>query len=318
MLEPEVVLPSEQRKLVERELFLRAMTPAKPPPEAARHLAQILREVHLPAGARLFERGDHPTKSWYVVSGAVTLEGLDGDDLDFGPGAIIGILDCNIGRPRSRAGVVTKAAQLLEMPYDHWLEVLEDYPDFTSSARRAVAVGLHDIMLSLAPSGGFEHLQRRCEPATDSDVVGRITTLRKVRSFERCGIQALAEIASRAQVREHRAGEAIPQTSARPCVHVVMRGSVQVERLSSPRITATFYPGEMVLASAGFCGALAGYGMVAGDDTLLLSVEQAEIDDVSDDHFDVVRSVLRGLSIDRDALMGVKARAAQSQRSGQP
>ncbi|MBK8941219.1 MAG: cyclic nucleotide-binding domain-containing protein [Polyangiaceae bacterium] len=317
MLEPDVVLPSEQRKLVERELFLRAMSPAKPPPEAARQLAQILRDVHLPAGAVIFRRGDEPVKSYYVVSGQVTLEGLEGDDIEFGPGAIIGILDLNIGRPRIRTAVVTKPAHVLEMPYDGWMEVLEDFPDFTSSARRAVARGLHEIMLTMAPTGGFEHIRRRADPLPDTDVVSRIIALRRVRSFERCSVQALAELASRAEVLELEAGEMLMRPgSGNERIFVVMRGSVHVERRVAPELAATFYPGELVLGSATFAGALPGYASVAGANTALLAIDQSEIDDVADDHFDLVKAVLRGMSIERDTLATVRARAAASRRGG--
>jgi CRP-like cAMP-binding protein len=315
MLETEAVLPTEQRKRVERELFLRAMSPVKPPAEAARQIAQILRDVHVRRGDVLFQRGDVPKHAHYVVSGEMTLQGTEDDDITFGPGALIGIIDLNVGRLRARTAVATKDSHLLELPYQKWLEVLEDFPDFTSTARRMVATGLHEVALSLAPSGGFDQLSSPSAPASELDVVSRIVMLRRTRCFETASVQAVAEIAGRGEILRPDAGELLNRPGAgRERLLMVMRGMVHVERRIAPEIRATFGPGQLVLAGAAFSTALSSYAVVAGAKTVIFAIDHAEIDDVADDHFDIVRSALRGMSLDRDQLMGIRARAVASSR----
>lgn len=310
MLEEPLAIFTDRRKRVERELFLRAMSPVgPPPPEAARLIASTLRDVHVDAGHVLFERGSEPRHAHYVVSGTVLLRGEDGDDFTFGPGSLIGILDLTIGRARTRTATVTADAHLLELSFSRWLEVLEDFPDYTAMARRNLAAGVHEIALSLAPTGGFEHLPNPSAPARDGEVVSRIVMLRKNPCFETATVQAIAEIAARGDVVELGPGAtlATPEGGEQR-LHLVMSGSVEVERRAAPLIRAVFGPGQFLLASAAFSNAIASYRVAATERSLVFSVDPSEIDDVADDHFDVVRSVMRGLGIDRDALQSVRAR----------
>lgn len=312
-------LPGDQRARIERELFLRAMSIAKPPPEATRQIAQILRDVYAKKGTVLFERGDQPKSCLYVATGEVVMSGVDEDDIVFGPGSLIGILDCNIGRPRARTAVVSVDAHVLEMPYAQWLEIIEDFPDYTSIARRIVASGVHSVILSMPPNGGLDQLGTPGPPAADSEMVNRIVMLRKTRCFETASVQAVAEIADRGEILQPDAGDLIARPGAgKERIYMVMRGTVHIERRIAPEIRATFGPGQIVLGGAGMCNALNSYAVVAGARTAVFALDQSEIDDVADDHFDVVRSVLRGMSLDRDQLMSIRAKGPGSRRSLAP
>ncbi len=317
MLDPgDPDLVTDRKKRIERELFLRAMSAARTPPEVARQMASILRDVHLPRGSIVYERGDEPKHAHFVVSGEVTMRAEDEDDLIFGPGSLIGILDLNIGRPRLRTALISADAHLLELPYDGWLEVFEDFPDYTSAARRIVAGGLHDVALTLAPTGGFDQLPPAVDPALDLDVVSRIAMLRRTRCFGTAKIQAIADIAQRGEILRPPTGKPIdPAAAGRGRMYLVMRGSVRIERRVPPVVRATFGPGQIVLAGAAFSDALSTYDATAGEGTAIFALDHAELDDASDDHFDLVRSLLRGMSLDRDQLMTVRARSPGSRKS---
>lgn len=308
-------LVSDQRKRVERELFLRAIAISKPPPEVARAIAQVLRDLHAKRGTILFERGSTPKTAHFVVSGEVTYQGVDDEeDMTFGPGSLIGILDLNIGRPRARTAVISQDAHLLELPYDQWLEVLEDFPDYTSAARRTVAHGLHEVMLTLAPDGGVSSLPGPCAPSKDCEIVSRMVMLRRTRAFETASMQAVADIADRGEILRPEPGELLVRPGGKVRLFMAMRGKVHVERRVTPILRATFGPGQLVMHGAAFSNALADYAVVCGPNAAVFAVDQADIDDVSDDHFDVVKSVLRGMSTDRDQLMSVRAKAPASRR----
>jgi len=312
-------MQTDQRSRIERELFLRAMSIAKPPPEATRQIAQILRDSYPKKGAVLFQRGDQPKSCLYVASGEIVMSGVDEDDISFGPGSLIGILDCNIGRPRARTAVVSEDAHVLEMPYSQWLDILEDFPDYTASARRIVSSGVHGVIVSMPPSGGLDQLGVAGQPAADTEMVSRIVMLHKTHMFDTASFQAVAEIADRGEILNPDAGDLIVRPgSSKDRLYLVMRGTVHVERRIAPEIRATFGPGQIVLGGACFSGALASYAVIAGAKTSVFAIDQVEIDDVSDDHFDVVRSCLRGMSMDRDQLMSLRAKGPGSRRSQMP
>ncbi len=314
----------EQRARVERELFLRAMSPARPNPEVARAIAPTLKDVYVKAGDVVFRRGDAPKACAYVVRGELVYEGIDGeDDQSFGPGAMIGILDLNIGRPRVRTAIAKTDVHLLEMNYEQWLEVMEDFPEFTATARRSVSATLHDVSLALAPNGGFDEMAkseaaegRNSDGSREADLISRITMLRKTRHFEQASVHAIAQIAERGEVLRPEAGDLVLRPgAARERVFFVMSGSVTIERRVAPELRATFGAGRIVLAGAAFSDALSSYSMMAGANTTLLVFDHVDIDDVADDHFDIVKSVLRGLSMDRDQLQSLRAKSdARSRR----
>jgi hypothetical protein len=324
MLEPDSSVVPEQRSRVERELFLRAMSPARPTPEVARAIAQTLKDVYLKAGDVVFRRGDPPRAAAFLVRGELVYEGVDGeDDQSFGPGAMIGILDLNIGRPRMRTAIAKTDVHLLEMNYEQWLEVLEDFPDFTATARRNVAGTLHDVNLALAPNGGFDDMAkaeaaegRAFAGSREADLISRITMLRKTRHFEQASVHAIAQIAERGEVLRPETGDLVLRPGgARDRAFFVMSGSVTIERRVAPELRATFGAGRIVLGGAAFSDALSSYSMMAGAKTTLLTFDLVDLDDVADDHFDIVRSVLRGISIDRDQLQSLRAKSeARSRR----
>lgn len=320
MLEGDPSAPTDKQRRVERELFLRAMSLARPPPEVARHIANLLRDVYHPAGTVLFQRGEAPKNGIFVVSGEVSLLGLDDEeDRVFEAGSLVGIIDLNIGRPRARTCVVTKDAHLLELPFDAWMEVLEDFPDYTSQARRIVAKGLHDVTLTLAPGGGFDQLAKPGPSAEDCEIVSRIVMLRRTRCFDIASVQALAEIAERGELLRPDPGELLVRPgTGRDRMYLVMRGNVHVERRIAPEIRASFGPGQIVLGGAAFCDALRSYAVIAGADAAVFAIDQTELDEISDDHFDIVRSIVRGMSLDRDQLVSIRSRAPTSSKRTPP
>ncbi|NUP09841.1 MAG: cyclic nucleotide-binding domain-containing protein [Polyangiaceae bacterium] len=310
MHDSNVGLPTEQRQWIERELFLRAFFPVKPPAEAAHRLAQMLRDRHVKAGDVLFEQGDRPQYAYYIASGEVRMHAPDRDDLVFDANSLIGIVDLNIGRPCVWTAVATKDSHVLELHYPRWLEILEDFPDFTAAARRFVATGLHELVLSFAPTGGFDQTSQSSAPAADSDIVSRVVMLRRLKHFDTATVQSIAEVAARGEILTPAAGElVIPPGTSRERLLLVMRGTVHVERRIAPFIRGTFGPGQIVLDGAAFSSALSSYAVVAGAGATIFAIDHAEIDDIADDHFALVRSMMRGSALHRDNLIRLRRKS---------
>lgn len=304
----------ESATRIEREVFLRAFSVVTPPPEVASRIVQVLTDVRAKAGTVLFRRGDETRNALFIVAGQVDLIDEEGDEISFDPGSIIGILDLNIGRPRQRTAVARTDVHLLEMPYDAWVEILEDNPEYSARARRVVAGGLHDILLTLAPDAGFGEPARREPFATDP--VSRIMALRSSRTFGRARVQTLADLSARGQLVRADAGELVaPPGRELDRVFLILKGGVEVERRLSPVVRARFGVGELVLGPSAFSGALGRYAVTALEpDTTLLALEHNDIDDVADDHYDLVKSIMRQISIERDRLQGLRAKRERASR----
>jgi CRP-like cAMP-binding protein len=299
---------SEQADRIGRELFLRVFSPSPPPPELSNKLAGILRDVWAKPGDVLFQRGDESTTAYFVVSGEIRMVGDDDEDpIPFGAGSIVGMIDLNIGRRRARTGVVSAESHLLALPYASWLELIEDAPAYTGTTRRIVARGVHEVMLSIPAHLAFE--PSTTPPFPSAAFIHRIAALTKPLAFQGARVETLVELAKRATVLRALPGELVaPPGPASDRLFVVMRGRLDVERRVAPDLVASFGPGQLVLGSSALSGALRSYAVTAGAPTVALVLDHADVDAVADDHFDLVRATLRGMSVERDRLMGLRAR----------
>jgi CRP-like cAMP-binding protein len=267
-----------------------------------------LRDVWAKPGDVLFERGDESTTAYFVVSGEIRMVGDDDEEpIPFGAGSIVGMLDLNIGRRRARTGVVSTDSHLLALPYASWLELIEDWPVYTATTRRVVARGVHEVMLTVPRHLAFEPSDT--PPFPSAAFIHRIAALRKPLPFQQARVETLVDLAKRATVLRAEPGELIaPPGPASDRLFVVMRGRIDVERRVAPDLFASFGPGQLVLGSCAFGGALRSYAVSAAAPTLALVLDHADLDAVADDRFDLIRSSLRGMSLERDRLMGLRAR----------
>ena len=300
---------SEKKAQIERELFLNAFSPGSPPsPELSRRLANVLKDVYAKAGDIIFERGEQPKTAHFIVSGELAMFGEDEEEpIVFGPGSIVGMLDLNIGRLRARTARATSDCHLLELPYSQWLELTEDHPEYTTHTRRRVSQGLHEMMLSLANQSVFERSTRA--PFSDAAMIYRIAALRSPVVFEQARVDSLVELAKRASLLRVERGQLVaPPGAQSDKLFIVMQGALEVQRRVSPELSGTFGPGQLVLGGAALSGALRSYAITSASDTVALVLEHRDLDDIAEEKFDLVLSCLRGLSVERDALLARKAR----------
>jgi hypothetical protein len=91
----------------------------------------------------------------------------------------------------------------------------------------------------------------------------------------------------------------------------VVAGLVAVERALEPVVRATFGPGDLVLGHVSLAGLLNEYAMNAQTDALVLSFGASDFDDVTEDHFDLARSMFRGAAFDRVRVLRAIAKAGR-------
>jgi CRP-like cAMP-binding protein len=302
---------------VKRELFLRGLVPAKPPAVVARQLVKLMRERSLPAGATLYERGAPATEAYFVVEGSFELTGEGGDKWRFDKGAVLGMLDCSIERPHERKAVALTEAEVLVLNGEDWMDVFEENLAYSRNVREVLGQMQHKLVLETAPSGGYSPRELSPEEALEVGVlegtmVDRVVALRSSLHLETASVQSLCELASRGEVvRVARGERAFAPGDAGERMFVVIAGLVELERAREPVVRAVCGPGDLVLGSVSFAGLLAEYAMTARTDALLLAFRESDLDDVIEDHFDLGRSIFRGISLDRVRVMAAQAKLAK-------
>lgn len=304
----------DRAEILRRELFLRAISLARPPVAVARALAQAITDVYFEAGDVIYTRGDPPDAAYFLVEGDVTLETPDDEPWFFSRGAVVGILDVNLERPRARTAIAQTHVHAMRLSGEDWLETLEDNFEYTIQARNAVARDSHKLVLELAPSGGFEEPEESdFEGVPELNAVARLVVLKNVPAFATASVQALASVAALARTVELAPGQTLfdvgePQGS----FYVVATGIVDIERGREPVISAGFGPSSLIGGTCAFGGVLSEYRARARTACSILCFTETEIDDVAEDHFDLVRSVTKHNGAERERLMRLRARARAS------
>jgi CRP-like cAMP-binding protein len=315
----------DRAERIRRELFLRVLTPTKPPPSVARAIASAMREVRYGAGDLIYRKGDPASVVYFVAEGLVecVIEGEAAREFD--AGSVVGILDLNLQRPRARTAYAKTDVVTLELVAEDWLDILEDNLPFQAESRKIVTGTLHDIMVDLAPDGGFPPVElpdeEEVRPVLEGTMVERLVVLRECHHFSLASVQALVELARRGELVKASRGDLIwsPGAAGRRTL-LVLAGIVDVERRMAPEIRASFGRGDLVLGAASFSGALNEYAVTAHTDALLMALAWSDVDDVTEDHFDVVRSTFYGSSVERErstAAREARRRAAQGPPSAQ-
>ncbi|MEJ7729387.1 MAG: cyclic nucleotide-binding domain-containing protein [Polyangiaceae bacterium] len=305
---------------VKRELFLRALVPGKAPPPVARQLVKMMRELSAPRGAVLYQRGAPAKDAYFVYEGTVDLLAEGEASMPMEKGDVMGMIDCAIQRPRGRTAVARTDVDLLVIDAQDWMDVFEENLGYSRMVMDTLGRMQRPLVLELTPDGGVPARELGPEEALHAGVaagtvVERLVALRSTMHFEVASVQSLCELAVRGDVLRATAGTRLLQPGeAGDRFFVVIAGLVEVER-DDPTVRITHGPGDLVLGNLSLAGALDEFRMSARTDAVLLTFPRSLLDDVIEDHFDLAQSIFRGIAIERDRLMTVRAqRQLASQR----
>lgn len=305
---------------VKRELFLRALVPGKVPPAVARQLVKMMREVSARSGAVLYRRGDPARDAYFVYEGTVDLLADGEAPMAMERGDVMGMIDCAIQRPRGRTAVARTDVELLVIDAQDWMDVFEENLGYTRLVMETLGRMQRPLVLGLSPDGGVPRRELSPEEAlhagvAEGTVVERLVALRSTMHLEMASVQSLCELAVRGHVLRVPRGQRILEPGqAEDRFYVVVAGLVEVDR-DDPALRIGYGPGDLVLGNMSLAGLLGEFGMSARSDAVLLTFPRAVLDDVIEDHFDLASSIMRGIALERDRLMTVKAqRQLASQR----
>ncbi len=292
------------QRRIEYELFLRKFVLVAPPSEVIRQVTQSIEPVSVATGGIIFEKGDAPRHIYFIVAGAVELAGDDDLVFTFGRGDVVGVVDAGARRPHLWTARATSPSELLMLPFADWLDALEDHPPFSSRVRRTIATALHGDRLRVPETGGFRAPPVDDEPLLLADsVLTRLLALREVEGFSGASVQALTELSEKAHMIHASAGQLVfPPGAAADKLLVVVRGEVHAEHRIAPPLAARFGRGQLVLECCGFGEVLGEYAITALRDTSIVVIDQTDIDDVTEDHFELFTSILRAVTLERERL----------------
>lgn len=324
----------DRTKRVEREIFMRTLSLGRASGSAARAIAEHIEEVFYQAGDIIYRANDASEAIYFVLRGDVRLEAEGAETWNFKDRSVVGILDVLVDRPRARTATAVSDVHALRLRAEDYFDVLEDNFEWTRGATLGVAADLHRISLTLPPDGGFPEPKAEAGRADPRplNLVERISVLRESEAFRGAGIQALTSMAGFVEELRLAAGDmlfhrtitrpagapALPESrkrgpgsndptrrSATKRFFLVESGLVEVER-TDPEIRARFGPRALVCGYGALGDAEDHYNARAVVPSLVFSVREEDFFDLLELHFDMARSVLTGMALERERLLRIR------------
>jgi CRP-like cAMP-binding protein len=280
-------------------------------------LAAAMNDVYVKKGTTIYRQGDPSEHFHFLVTGEVRLEAPGQPSFVLGDESVIGIIDVMADRPRTRTAVATRDAHLLRLRGEDWLDMLEDNFEVARNTVIGVSMRVHDLVLQLAPSGGFQHPIEGASAGGKLSLVEKILALREIAYFSRAGIQALASVAGLLEEVRFEPGAVLFEASdaVAPFIFIVVSGTVGVKR-AQPQIAASFGPGTIVAGHTAFTPEIHAYHAEALTRAVALRVRREDLFDRMEEHFDLARSVIvsAGLEMERLRLLAVNHAEARAPR----
>lgn len=309
---------TDRDHLLQIELFLRSLSGAPAGRAAAQQLAAAITQGFYEEGAEVYRAGKEADRVFYVVRGEVELVKEGANPWPFRDGDVIGILDVILERPRARTAIAKTDLLVFELRAEDWLQTIEDNFDYGRRAVLAAAQALHDHSISLAPGGGYPELAPsddwKLVEVTEMNLVQRITALQGSELFRHASVQSLSRLALRFEAVFLNEGDILFEAgTARDALYVVALGQVEVERSISPKVVARFGRGSLVCGfSALGDGELEFRAKAVTPSAIVLRISEDALMDVTEDHFELLKSMTKGVAVYREQIMTELAKRAAS------
>jgi CRP-like cAMP-binding protein len=301
---------------IERELFVRRMTWTEMTENQLAQWLSTFRDVVFLKGETIYAKGAASDHIYFLSEGDVELSSPEHDSWQFTGTSVIGILDAMVDRPHSRTATAISDVKGLVLRTDDYFDFYEDNSDLTQLSLEGNAASLHEMFLKyrdperllLGPSETT--LVRTHDQALS--LVERLLVIRGMHVFRSAPTQALVALATGAREMKFSAGEVLfRQGDPSTIFWMVANGRVVAER-ETPRIRAVRGPGDLVENIAAFGSSERQYTATAESDVTLLLVDKEDLLDRIEEHFDLARSIMSYLGLERERLaVAVAANTSQ-------
>jgi CRP-like cAMP-binding protein len=301
-------VPDLRLQRTSRELFLSVLTGGAPDLETwvIDRMTSVVEEEDVDAGKRLYAQGEQPESIFFIREGRLRLERDGASAWLFEGRTVVGVFDALLDRPHPRTAIAETDLHLLKLRVDAWLELLEDSFGLTRAA-----VGNSVITVSGVEARRWaEQVEPRGAvvarvPPADGPLafVERLAVLAETPLVRGAGIQVLVELADMMEERTFEPGEPIYERGHwRGEAFLVLQGEAEGIRLD-PDLRVVFGPGSFVGGVASLGEPIRAWDARAITRVRALSMRLEDWFDLMEEHFDLVRSALSELALQREAAL---------------
>lgn len=285
-------MPDALHTRVQRELFVRSFFDVAPPGELVELLAEEMRDRVFESGDVIYARGQPSGRVFFITLGTVELSAPDSEPWVLEDRALIGAIDANNGEPHERTARAKTRVRAIEVHFDAYLTLLEDYFDFAKDSLIEGARRTHQFALDLAPDGLYPAprpgASDRMNPRRDD--IQKLVALRATRAWGGAPVQPLVTLARTAYELRFSAGDTIFRADTpSEGLHVLIDGLIEIHH-SEPLVRCLVGSGEVVFGVFGIVPGTYPFSAVARTDLALLRLAHEDIFDAMEEHFGLTRS----------------------------
>ncbi|MEO1233991.1 MAG: cyclic nucleotide-binding domain-containing protein [Myxococcota bacterium] len=313
-------MPEATHAQVQRELFLRSFFSVSPPDELASLLTERMKDRLFQPGQVIYERGTLPGAMFFITHGVVELVAPGEAPWVLEDRSFIGAIDANAGQRHPRTARARTRVRAIEMHFEEYLMILEDFFDFAKSMLAQGAQRTWETSLRAAPDGVFGP---SVEPTGEwlargsLDEVQRLLVLRNSRPFERAPVQALVTLARQTREVRYHGGEVIFRAGdPNHGMMMVADGRLHVTH-DAPPIDSWVGPGNFAQGVIELPGGPRRVTATAATDVVLLRIAHEDLFDAMEEHFGLARSwwVYQGRENSRARLAAARRSAREDEAS---
>ncbi|HEY3820143.1 MAG TPA: cyclic nucleotide-binding domain-containing protein [Polyangiaceae bacterium] len=291
---------------IQRELFLAAFGANVGASDSwvTDRLTSLLEEQVARAGETLFVAGDPPEFYYFLREGRVELTRNGSVAWNYEGPSVFGLSDALLERPRVRTAKAVSDIQAMRVQAEAWIELLEDS---FSLARAAVVGSVRTVAEMEQRLWAVGRARKRSTAATytprGDDVMDRLAVLTAVPLLRGAGVQTLSDLAAASEVIAFARDEVlVARGKSVGRVLLVLEGTVEARR-EAPDVLWRGQAGDIVCGTAAFDDASLAWEACARTPGRALTFRIADWLDLMEEHFDMVRTTLGTLSLDRDELL---------------
>jgi CRP-like cAMP-binding protein len=305
------MVDSRQRH-ISRELFLAGVVGnlVTFEPWVTDRLIAILEEEEVASGEQVFAAGAPADHVYFVKQGTVELS-REGRALEIVEGPrTLGMSDVLIERPRRVSAHARTPVELLKVRTEAWIDLLEDSFPLARSAvlglARAVA-SLEDHLWTTAQFPISIPTPVVASSANPLDPVERLVVLMQTPLLRRAGVQPLSDLAAVCRELSFATGDLLFERGVhREHILVLIEGRVEASR-EKPRAWWRGGPGQVVCGTAPFAGTDSAWKARATSPARALAFGVDDWFDVMEENFEMVRTTLAELALQREQLAHMTA-----------